>query len=91
MEILPSPLGEGVGKADGRGAFALLPAILRPRGGHLPYVTLSGAASGKASRAVERVSFCHFDREGLKARRAEKSCAVAYRQTNAFLLCLHPF
>ena len=26
------------------------------------------------------VSFCHFDREGLKARRVEKSCAVRIRR-----------
>ena len=27
---------------------------------------------------------CHFDREGLKARRVEKSCAQAYLFTNVF-------
>ena len=38
MEILPSPLGEGVGKADGRGVFAFFPVI--PRGGHVRLCTL---------------------------------------------------
>ena len=39
-----------------------------------------------AARAEDdrKDSFCHFDREGLQARRVEKSCAFAYRKTNFF-------
>ena len=42
-----------------------------------------------AARAEDdrKDSFCHFDREGLQARRVEKSCAFAYRKTNFFSPC----